>query len=361
MKKKTDHDTNLYLRAGTWYWRHTVNGVETRTSLRTSDRAVARKRRDALMDDAMGIRATGRPCTIGDMLDRYVKEWHRPDNDATRAKNAACMVNILRRAYGGDCARHLPATAINRQAIARAQQSFLNEAPHSNPAARNKAACAFNDTWRKAKSVLTYPEAFDGLNIGLDYKEALAVRRLKAEVNPAFVPFSADEWNAWKARLETLRTEDAPAYRALALMTYCGLRNSEAAHARHSWLYSGRLYIRRDELFAPKRGERVVPVPQFLFDELAAVNADRLCTDGMTARQRSDWSIRHLNAIVKGALTHRDAYDLRKHAGSMVAKAQGLWAAQVFLGHSSITTTQRYYTGLIDPVKPLDREGAAIQ
>jgi integrase len=69
--------------------------------------------------------------------------------------------------------------------------------------------------------------------------------------------------------------------------------------------------------------------------------------------ERRNLCQRAINRFVRRFLPDRDkaAYELRKWAGSLVWSTQGDTAAQSFLGHTDIQTTQRYYARFLRPVR----------
>lgn len=375
MARKRIDDRNLYKRGDTWYLRTEIDGKEIRKSLGTSDLELAARKRDAWFMRLDGIELEkldgGAPkavATVGQAVDAYVDRWHQPD-DHSRSKNANDFMRILRRSKGlkeGDRAvRALSMDDFTPEAVARAQQAFLAEAPAGNKEARNDKANSFNDAWRRAKGFFAHRQAFAELNMGSHFERALAVPPLSAKRDTAFQPFTAKEGEALLAGLAALKSGRQHLYLAAGLMFYCGCRNDEAGHARRSWLKrradgKAELTIGPDEIFKPKRGRtRRVLIPTEFADDLERLGgADFFASDGMLPTVR--WSLTHrvLNSWFGEILPERDVYDLRRHAGSVVAMdkdAGGIWAAQVFLGHESIVTTQKYYAGLIRdlPVVPM--------
>jgi integrase len=77
---------------------------------------------------------------------------------------------------------------------------------------------------------------------------------------------------------------------------------------------------------------------------------------------RKDICQRAINRFVRRFLPDREegAYELRKWAGSQVWSTQGAEAAQMFLGHRSITTTERYYARYLRPVRAVSAADRAV-
>ena len=373
MARKRIDDRNLYLRGKTYYLRREIGGVVDRRSLKTGDLELASLRRDAIYSRETGMAVEdltgGREkavATVGRVIDAYVDDWHTGDKGVRRSAGQFLLA-LLRRAHGladSKAARSLDMHKVTAAAVVAAQKDYLAEARDGNPADLLRKRRAFNSAWRKAKTVFTHREAFTQLNLGDTFESALKVKCLKGEKDTRFLPFDAAEGKKLTEALTVLKQTNPHLYLLAGMMFWCGARNMEAAHARRPWLTRNGdgtcwLSIRPDDTFKPKYGSRTVPVPASFAGELETLGAaDFFTTDGCTKTARRDMVYRALNAWIKAILPGRDAYDMRKHAGSVVAKTQGIWAAQTFLGHKYITTTQSYYAGMIDALKPVPMESA---
>jgi integrase len=156
------------------------------------------------------------------------------------------------------------------------------------------------------------------------------------------------------------------AYAALLLAIGAGLRANEIDKARWSWLKlndNGDCFVEISEEsdFKPKGGSmRRIMIQQTVYDALVDLRTDKTSPyvlGGIEQEQKSEngetyRSPNTLRAVSqwlrsrgveKGRSRGNPLHRLRKQFGSEVATKFGLFAAQKLLGHSSPTTTARYY------------------
>jgi len=175
----------------------------------------------------------------------------------------------------------------------------------------------------------------------------------------------------------SLRDADPAAWLTYMLMSRLGLRNIECERATLDWLRPDEHGTWHLHVPATKGGTaRALALPADLpVTEIHSV-AGSGGTHLIPARnptERRDICQRQINRFVTRFLPDRTkcAYELRKWAGSLVWSTQGSEAAQSFLGHRSIATTERYYARFLRPVRavtaadraavrtPADARGAA--
>lgn len=372
--------------AGIWYFRRThwdpAQGkrVIESFSLDTRDEKLARARRDAHLRESHGkeldaLRGRRRTdadaaATVGEAINLYLSHA-REILDKTRDRNAHALLNVCRRAFRTDTAgaRKVALSALDAAAVRRFQSSMRADKAPGDFAAQARAATSANSLLTQARSVFAQPAVFRDDNgrarLTLpDLSAFLKADKLKGETDTAFRPLTEDEGAKLLAALDALRASNPRLHLAALLMFRCGLRNEEAANVQPEWIERRRdgaawCRIRRYAHFEPKGTLRDVPIPPEVLREIDALTptteapADLyLTTPGMTARQRLDFVHRALPRWFATVLPTRSPYDLRKHAGSMVALAQGMHAAQKFLGHASITTTEKHYAGLLVELQP---------
>lgn len=147
---------------------------------------------------------------------------------------------------------------------------------------------------------------------------------------------------------EKIEVSDRNIYLAVWLALGFGLRKEEIANARHSWFLTrdGVIYLRGDVL-AKNRMLPDIRVQLGAWSKLApyvtAASTDYLLAGTDTERHElvfrrvSEW-MRHL-----GWKTQKTIHEFRAYAGSKIAQAHGLLAAQAFLRHQSYVTTERFY------------------
>lgn len=366
---------NKYLVAigGTWYFRRVLENIPGKApvvekfTLKTDDLRLARLKRDEHLRLSHGksIEAlTAKPlrdkvaaiATLGQLIDEYI-ESAPGIKAATAEANAAALLRLVRRADGLDlpAARRLGTDRLDAALVRRYQDAALAAAAALDLLARASAVTTANSTLTKARSVFARTAA-------PDLAPFLTAPLLDGGTDTRFRPFTTEEGKKITEALASLELTDPRLALAAQLMFRCGFRNGETAAFHREWIErradgSAWALIRRYAYFEPKATLRDVPIPPDLMpliDRLAASSPNGfLClTAGATEAAREHFAHRTLPTWFTGILPARTAYDLRKHAGSMVAQAQGLHAAQHFLGHASITTTERYYAGLITTLRP---------
>jgi hypothetical protein len=172
--------------------------------------------------------------------------------------------------------------------------------------------------------------------------------------HPGFIPIPPRTLRAIYRDMITLRKSQPAAWRFFLLMARCGLSNREAHNARGTWLREGAIHVpARDGKFVPKSKNRVRSIPirpdryRRWFSELEGKNV-RVCTNSLWLQRAvlSPMLRRHLPDRQKGL------YELRKHAGSLVATRDGIYAAAQFLG-DRVETAERFYATLLKPLRPL--------
>ena len=179
----------------------------------------------------------------------------------------------------------------------------------------------------------------------------LSQRIPQAKPPTGFVPIP---WTAWRGIVQDVKKlGDGDAWRAFFLMARCGMADLEAINARGTWLVKDGIRIEPRDEWIPKSHNRVrlIPIKPARFSRHFAhlVGQDiRLVADGR-------WRIyNQIGPIVRKHLPGRQkaAYELRKHAGSVVATRDGIYAAAKFLG-DRVGTAEKYYTALLNPLRPI--------
>jgi integrase len=206
------------------------------------------------------------------------------------------------------------------------------------------------------------------------FLEAERFRGVK--IDTEFLPFTKDEIVKLQAGLQRAREDNPAVWLGVALMLYCGLRNSEVLRAPASALREdrGAWFVKvapAGDVGVKAAGSvRSVPVPGWLAAALreqarpAVVEGGgvlRLWAPGLAVTARELVMRREVSGWVQRVLPGesapdgraRAAYDLRRQAGSMVMDAQGLEAARDFLGHRTAETTRRWYASRIRALKPI--------
>lgn len=166
----------------------------------------------------------------------------------------------------------------------------------------------------------------------------------------------------------SLRDVDPATWLVYMLMSRLGLRNVELERATLTWLTcddSGKWYLDIPETKGGLSRHLELPddLPASLIRSIAArqENGEHLIP-ARTITERRIICQRTINRFVSQFLPDRPkcSYELRKWAGSMVWSTQGAEAAQHFLGHRSMATTERYYRRYLRPVRAVSAADRAL-
>jgi len=96
---------------------------------------------------------------------------------------------------------------------------------------------------------------------------------------------------------------------------------------------------------------------------LSGLRGDRVFyLPGGSMTERQILAERRINRMVRPILPgyRKGAYELRRWAGSRIWTEVGPAAAQRFLGHASISTTERYYSRYLRPVSAVEAPVLAL-
>ncbi|MDR0532702.1 MAG: hypothetical protein LBH01_01985 [Verrucomicrobiales bacterium] len=171
-----------------------------------------------------------------------------------------------------------------------------------------------------------------------------------------FVPFPFAKWFGFCRTVYKLKSSDVSAWRLFIMMSKLGMSNREAYFAEESWIEKrGNSYVMSIKIrdnFKPKSKNRIrdIPISSKIADyllEKAHPLATHIAPDGKFAAIRLNKIFRHYFPDRQKAI-----YELRKHAGSLVATRDNILSAAKFLGDRN-ETAEKYYVALLKPIKPL--------
>ena len=170
----------------------------------------------------------------------------------------------------------------------------------------------------------------------------------------------ADKTASMKAVIERcngFKVTDPEAYKAFWLALHCGLRRSEIAAARWTWITDNGILVQPEKDFTPKNGRsRLVPLSEGQVDELKAM---RLHEGNYLLKGCYEVRVRSIQDRIgkvmreEGFNGSKTVHELRKYYGANVATQLGLFAAQKYLGHETPAVTSKYYADLIES-KPIE-------
>ncbi|RMH30560.1 MAG: hypothetical protein D6692_01735 [Planctomycetota bacterium] len=361
---KNKSEGYMFLRRGIWQSRKVIKGREYTWSTKTGNRALAvRRARDhwaaviageyALVDR----QASRRRCaTLGEVVEAYLR-WptDRPKR-RTRRNNVSALRRVVELGQGRSWDPSQPVTVLTAELVRAFQFARLREVHGAEPEVVERARFGANSTLNQARSVFASAEPWRLAKIDVPELQAFmrAPRFKGVQIDCEFRPFGREELDALLAALEQAWAEQDPVYLPAALMLFGGLRNSEVARARRDWLErdgaGAWVHVRVSKTV---RGRRRVPLPPQVWARVEALAGREWLLPGGTATERHNLATRRLNSWLSGVLPGREAYDLRRQAGSWVLDEQGLVAAANFLGHRGTETTVRWYASRIRGLKPV--------
>jgi len=241
--------------------------------------------------------------------------------------------------------------------------SYVKKAGN-DPAAASRRQHSFNSLLRQAKglfaadlverlrSTLELPDPLPLAGVK-PFKSGTGSMRYRSRIDPEAL------LNAAREELEP-NAERREEWKAFLLAIFCGLRKAEIDTLTWKQIdfTRGVIRIERTRHFAPKtedaaadvdvdpelvellRGLRPHATGEFYLEsELPAR------PDARFAYYRAARTFEALNSWLrsKGITAQKALHELRKEAGSLLAKESGLFAAQLFLRHSSPQTTALHY------------------
>ena len=389
-------------RDGVWYFKKVVkgqrlfNGRKTPFSLETTDLAVAKSKRDAILKAANSAeidRVVGRSshpaATLQEIFDAFTAaDWPR---EATRKKYMRDMKLILRRAWGEKDLAKVPVTALTAEVIHAYQDSVVagvRTAGHADISEEMQVAkYTANRAVTQARAIFANEKPFRKLHlprpVGFLEADLFQVKR-----DLSYDPMTAAETALFGDKSKELRAhargEPTPAGSAAAglsprqvegaylqwvCMRWLGMRNSEVEACKlGEWLVeTPRGWVmritNRDYFLVKGVGSvRDLPVADWLRAELQAFAGEReWLIPGNTVTDRheitgytlNDW----MEAVYERAIADkvlpagteiRTAYDWRKQAGSeLYAKTKDILQVSKWLGHQSVHTTTKWYVNLL--------------
>ncbi|MEI6033537.1 MAG: hypothetical protein WCS65_04535 [Verrucomicrobiae bacterium] len=287
---------------------------------------------------------------IGEILARYEARATGAVQIAPHSvkNNANCLRKLLRLAIGAEDPDGLRADVLT-EATARTFIEKCRSAGRSESGIRSSLV--------QARSV--FSPALLYLYEGLKLPELAGFRvavRFDTGEDTGFEPIAHDVISRMETAALSLRDADAPTWLVYMLMSRLGMRNVELERATIDWLQPDDDGIWHLAIPETKGGHsRFLALPADLdagtIRELAGAGEHLVAARTLTERRII--CQRTINRFVARFLPSRQkcAYELRKWAGSLVWSTQGAEAAQHFLGHRSMSTTERYYARFLRPVR----------
>ena len=356
----------LWMRGGKFYLRLTRNGKPLWKSLRTTSKPTALERAKKELDTlekndwkpTAKVVAPQRTATLGEILAAF------------RSGGAQTLLSPRTiRQYAGSF-EEVVATATGKEYNPATSSDFLTEelvrkymaacraidpetsAPrrpdHSIQSSLTQARCVLQENFSDIYRHLQMP----------DLTGFRAKKRFKKQIVAGFVPLDRQTVLDMEAAAHRLWEIRESVWIPYAMMSVVGLRNGEVEKAKWSdfeeravYGLDGKAKLVRTFRVRADYEEAVtgeIEVPDDFWAKLLpykeAATTEYVCP-GKNKTERAQVCERNINRFVERFIQGREkvSYELRKWAGSIVATKHGIYAAQRFLRHKSVTTTERYY------------------
>jgi integrase len=341
----------------TFQFRYNKNGKDTWKSLATPIKAAAIEKAISYLTAAQNenwevVEAMSKRnnyCTIGDILDVFNRQkGGMPISRAARQDYASQFIRFLRIATGKQNVRELRSNILTADLVHEFVKEcrLLGRSENGIRASLIQARAVFKESRMHIYKELKLPD-LQGFRVRPDIKIAL---------DESFTDFTPAEVEGLTSAAAGLWTKRDPIWVVYILMSELGLRNIEAKNARWedvvirtTFDLEGRPVHNRTLRVKANYAEAVARFPE-ISDELWAElmvykQEDSAYLVPGTSAERTKICDRHICRFVEPYIKGRRklAYELRRWAGSRVATRYGIFAAQAFLGHRSVTTTETYY------------------
>lgn len=338
-----------------YYVQFTVDGIKHQFCTGCLDRDAALA---AGLAEKAKIKAGHKDTTIRHVWEVYeANSFHLKLRTRTQAKNS--LIALLKHS---DLTMDSPVTVLNRQVITTYQRKMVGHEQSANSLVLY-ARSIFS------RRILPHCEHLKLPDLSGFLRQPL-MRVFRRQYQPP--PQSSIDRMLEDAR--AFKETDKPAYAAFLLEFYMGLRASDTLRAEWSWICEIRgkdgsnqwaLHVQAES--TKNRRDRFIPIADRVHAELMALRQPPATgmhdyiVWGRSGRQRRDTIYRRLSDFIKGRLGRRQTnHELRKYCGAVFATEQGLYAAQVVLGHSTPVLTSQIYAALINLPKPIQPAGEAL-
>jgi integrase len=349
----------VFWRRDAWWLRFTVGGKMRRLALKTTDARIARSKAIDLLTvagrDGIAKLSAAAGCkdltpTVGAIVDHYIAVTQC----ATAHRNALCLLRVV--AYGKGMAvdGRVMAAAVRERARAVRASELTGELAANYQANHDVAIYTKGTTLAGAKAVFAHGRDW----VGFPLPDLTSFFKISKQ---AVQKYSANSFlhidRAVLAAMEQDSRLDPMIRKAFICCRYLGMTPKEVSFARKSWIEDRGngpticLRERPEEGLTLKTGairERDIVLADWMAAELMAASPSESehFIALPTANLRFQWMLRVFNLWVRRYIPNRKgaAYELRKMAGSDWLEATGqISQVQYLLGHSTPTTTARYY------------------
>jgi len=294
--------------------------------------------------------------TIGKIIDEYreaASELELQPITVMVSINALLRVIVLARCCDKEKAKTFPITILNADLITAYWKATVSENRNTSASRLNQAQAVFSN-----RAMEIYKRKWKLLTL-TEFTNAPKLRRRL--VDQTFKDFGADVAGQLEWAAQQIRHTDPDTFRVYLLAARLGLRDNEILNVRGDWIEERRgkwalaIIDRPQQPFRTKAGvNRWLELSQELIDEFCEDigKAHYLVANGRPPTTRQNVVYRTASAFVRQYLPGRSKslHELRKYAGARIATEHGMYAAKEFLGHATITTTEKHYASYLKSV-----------
>jgi integrase len=271
----------------------------------------------------------------------------------TGSINALLRVIALARCCDKEKAKETPVTLLNSDLIASYWKVTATENRTTTASRLNQAQAVFS-----TRAMGIYRRKW---NLP-DLAEFSSAPKLRKRISDqTFKDFGTDVAGQLEWAAQEIRQIDLDTLRIYLLAARLGLRDKEIFHVRGDWIEERRgkwvlaIIDRPHQPFHTKAGvNRWLELSQELIDEFCTEIGTPcyLVAEGKPPTTRQNAVYRTASAFVRRHLPGRSKslHELRKYAGARIATEHGLYAAKEFLGHATISTTEKHYAAYLKNV-----------
>ncbi len=345
-----------FWRESRWWLRFMEGKKIKRVSLKTNDAKIAKAKAISFLtilgDQGMAkLKETANmrdsAPTMGQIIDHYATVT----DCTTHKKNTNALMRVIARAKGWTTAGARAMTDVEKAKVMAVRSTELTaQLAVDYQRADKNAIYTKGTTLAGAKAVFARTKDWVGFPLPDISGFLTASKEAKQKYNPnSFQHIPKDTL----ATMERESRADETRRRAFICCRYLGMTPKEVSYARKGWVEDrpqGKTMCvreRPDEGFSLKTGgarERDIVIAPWMADAL--LKADDYLIPLPTPNLRYNYILRVFNLWLRTLIPDRKgaAYELRKQAGSDWLEATGkISLVQYLLGHSTPTTTSRWY------------------
>ena len=355
LKPKYKNRDGSYQETKNWAMKFQFEGSQIVKSLGTPNKAAAEQRAKAILTrlreegwDQLKPKLPGNSkIKIEDIVSLYTTfngQHYRPLSHATLQTNKNSLTRVC---------TLIEATFVeevsDKVAFLKSHRDFRALSSSTQSSLIRKAASVFS------KEALVYYH-----KKGLMVENPFINYKLQSNDPEPFTPISKGSVNTLVESAKTELSDSDPGVYALFLLTLtAGLRAQEAAWLKKIHICDNGVKVLSDADHKTKsRKHRFVPLPNVIIVELLriadAVEGAFLVPSKMLKKpvtgERAKKTLRRLADWLRanGIEERQPVHYLRKLYGSFVATKHGLFTAKEYLGHSTVTVTERHYASLME-------------